>query len=172
MPRHRRMLAPISSIKHYVHRTNTALASGAVQNHVLVDAVSVAAAGGNAQDVTEGSVVKAVHLGHWVLTDGLTDTNTAFTAIVEKVVANQTAATAAQLANLGSYPNKKNIFYSFQGNLQAAVDGVAPLQFVGGWLLIPKGKQRFGAGDSLVLSMTPAGQQVAICGLTTYKEYQ
>jgi len=54
------MVAPINSIKHYVARTNTGVATGALSTNVLVDAVAVASAGGNAFDVTEGSIVKAV----------------------------------------------------------------------------------------------------------------
>ncbi len=166
------MLAPIVSVKHYVQQTNSLIVSGAIRNQVLVDAVPVGDAHGNAFDVTEGSIVKAVHLDFWVMSDGATDTNTQFTAILEKVVAGQTAATSAQLLNLGSYPNKKNIFHSFQGNLSAAVDGVNPITYAQGWLKIPKGKQRFGNGDSLVLSVTSTGQTCVICGMTTYKEYQ
>ncbi len=172
MARFKRMLAPIVSVKHYVHRTNVTVTSGTIENVVLADAVTVASAGGNAFDVTEGSVVKAVHLDYWVLNIGASNTNTQWTAILEKVPSNQTAATAAQLANLGAYTNKKNILHSFQGNIAAAVDGNGGIPFLQGWFKIPKGKQRMGLGDRLVVSAVSTGVSIRICGLCTYKEYQ
>ncbi len=171
MGRHRRMLAPINSNKHYVHRTNAGFTSGAINNNTLVDAV-VAPASSNAFDVEEGSVVKAIHIEHWLQNEGATGVSAQCTYIVEKVPSNQLAVSASQLGNLGAYPNKKNIFYSFQGNLSAAVDGAASVNVANGWLLIPKGKQRMGLGDRIVASFTPVSATVNICGLATYKEYR
>ncbi len=171
MPRHRRMLAPINANKHYVHRTNATFTSGSINNNVLVDAV-FAPANTNAFDVEEGSVVKAIHIEHWLQNEGASGTSTQCTYIVEKVPSNQAAVSAAQLANLGGYPNKKNILFSFQGNLSAAVDGAPSVNIANGWLLIPKGKQRMGLGDRLVASFTSVGESVNICGLATYKEFR
>ncbi len=167
-----RMVAPINSIKHYVHRTNLVRTSGQVLEEVLADAVTVSSEGSNSLDVTEGSLVKAIHMDYWVLNDGASGTITQFVAILEKIVSNQIGPTAAQLANLGAYPNKKNILYSFQGNLGAAIDGQASLPFIRGWFKIPRGKQRMGLGDRLVLSVLSTGESIAVCGLCTYKEYQ
>ncbi len=166
------MLAPIVSVKHYVTRSNATLTTGTIENFVLIDAVTVAAAGANSRDVTEGSVVKAIHLDFWILNIGASNSNTQWNAILEKVPAGQTAATAAQLVNLGAYPNKKNILHSFQGNMGASVDGVSPIPYMQGWFKIPKGKQRMGLGDRLVLSHTSTGTSVRPCGLCVYKEYQ
>ncbi len=166
------MLAPIVTVKHYVQQTNQAVTASNVLNQPLVDAVAVGAAHSNTFDVTEGSVIKAVHLDFWVMNNGATGTSTQFVAILEKVVANQTAATVTNLANLQAYPNKKNILNSFQGNLAANIDGANSTTYMQGWFAIPKGKQRFGAGDSLILSVVSVGQDVEICGMTTYKEYQ
>ncbi len=166
------MLAPIVSVKHYIQQTNALLSSAVVRSQVLVNAVSVGDAHANTFDVTEGSVIKAVHLDFWVMSDGATDTNTQWNAILEKVVAGQDSANVTNMLNLQAYPNKKNIFNSFQGNLSAAVDGANPTTYMQGWFKIPKGKQRFGIGDSLVLSIMPTGQICVICGMATYKEYQ
>ncbi len=166
------MVAPINSIKHYVQEAQSGLASGIVRNEVLVDAVTVASAGANSFDVEEGAIVKAVHLDFWVGNNGSAGIFTQWNSILEKVPSNQAAATAAQLLNLGAYPNKKNILYSFQGNISAEVDGAATIPHARGWQLIPKGKQRFGLGDRLVLSMTSTGQASTICGMATYKEYK
>ncbi len=83
----RRMLAPITSVKHYISQTNALLVSGGVRNQLLVNAVSVGDAHAATADVTEGSIVKAIHLDFWVMNDGATDTNTQVTAVLEKVVA-------------------------------------------------------------------------------------
>ena len=168
----RRMVAPINSIKHYVARTNTGVATGALSTNVLVDAVAVASAGGNAFDVTEGSIVKAVWLEYWCLCTGVTDANTQLTAILEKVPANQASVTFAQIVNLGAYPNKKNVLNTFQGNIGAQIDGNGSIPVMRGWYKIPKGKQRMGLGDRVVFTMTTSGNAAAICGMCIYKEYQ
>ncbi len=169
---HRRMVAPIVSIKHYVHQSNSNVATGVIRNEVLVDAVTVSAEGAASNQVTEGSLVKAIHLDFWCLNEGATGTNTQLNAILEKVPAGQAGATAAQMVNLGAYPNKKNILQSFQGNLAAAIDGVQSLPYMQGWFKIPKGKQRMGLGDRMILSILSSGVTIAVCGLSTYKEYQ
>ncbi len=166
------MVAPINSIKHYVQLALLGIASGVIRNEVLVNAVAVASAGANSFDVEEGAIVKAIHLDHWVGNNGSTGTFTQWNSILEKVPAGQAACTAAQMLNLGSYPNKKNILYSFQGDISAGVDGAPTIPHARGWQLIPKGKQRFGLGDRLVLSMTSTGQAATMCGMVTYKEYK
>ncbi len=137
-----------------------------------MEAVSVGDAHSVTSDVTEGSLVKAVHMNHWFINNGATGTITQFTAILEKVPAGQAGATASQLLNLQAYPNKKNVLNTFQGNQSAGIDGVGAFTYMQGWFKISKGKQRFGLGDRLILSMTPTGQQVNICGMVVYKEYQ
>ncbi len=171
MARHR-MVAPIVSVKHFIHFTNQTLSSGGLLNHVLIDAVSVGDAHAATINTTEGSIIKAVHINHWMLNNGTTGTITQFTAILEKVPAGQDGATVSQLLNLMAYPNKKNVLYTFQGNQSAAIDGVGAMTYMQGWFKIPKGKQRFGLGDRLILSATPTGQTVNLCGITIYKEYQ
>ncbi len=162
----------IVSVKHYVSQTNILRTAGQVLEFVVSDAVSVAAAGGNAQDVTEGSLVKAIHMDFWVIDVGASAADTQVTAVLEKIPANQIGPTLAQMANLGAYINKKNILYSFQGVLGPAVDGQSTLPFIRGWFMIPKGKQRMGLGDRLVLSVVSIEESIRVCGLSTYKEYQ
>ncbi len=172
MARFRRMVAPINSVKHFIALTNQTINSAGLLSNILVDAVSVGDAHAVVSDVTEGSVVKAVHLNHWVLNNGSTGTIGQYTAVLEKVPAGQAGATVSQLLNLQAYPNKKNVLNTFQGNLSAAIDGANATTYMQGWFKIPKGKQRFGLGDRLILSMTPTGEQVNVCGMTIYKEYQ
>ncbi len=167
----RRMVAPINSIKHFVPRTNTGLASGAVSAEVLADAVAVAAAGTNIFDVKEGSVIKAVWLEYWVAETGVTDSNTQITAILEKVPNGLASVTAALIVNLMGYDNKKNVLHTFQGNVAAQIDGNGMVPYMRGWFKIPKGKQRFGLGDRLVMTTFSSGNAAAICGMCIYKEY-
>ncbi len=168
--RHRRMVAPINSVKHYVHRTNAEFASGAASSLTLVNSV-VAPATGTAADVKEGSIVKAIHLEYWLQATGATDTNCQFIVIIYKAPSAVDNISAAELLNLGAWDNKKNILYSTQGVLGAGIDGNQAVAVLRNWLLIPKGKQRFGLADRLVVSFEPVGTTMNICGLATYKEY-
>ncbi len=168
--RQRRMLAPINTNKHYVHRTIVAVASGAIQSNPITLAVE-APATANAFNVESGSVVKAVHCEMWISGDEATDTNSSFTLIVEKLNGGGAAMTAANAANLGSYQNKKNILYTSQGNLAASIDGAQAVPVIRGWVLIPKGKQRQGLDDSIILHIAAVGS-LKVCGLFTYKEYR
>ncbi len=166
---HRPMRAVINTIKHYVHRTNIAVASGGLLNEVAAESV-VAPATAASNQVKEGSVIKAVHLEYWLWGAGPTGVDTQFVMIVEKVPSAQASVTAAQLLNLGAYPNKKNILFSSQGVLGAGIDGSQAVPIIRDWVLIPKGKQRMGLSDKIVTSFTSVGTSLQICGLSTYKE--
>ncbi len=172
MARHRRMLAPIQSIKHYVTRTNAAIASGFATGSVIVDAVSVAAVGAATNEIEEGSLVKAVYIEIWILVDGATATNGQFFLGVEKVTPGPGGMTFTDTANLGAYDNKKNVLYVTQGVLGSAVDGNQAVPVLRTWVLIPKGKQRFGLGDRLIVTVAATGQELQHCGIFTYKEYK
>ncbi len=165
------MLAPINSIKHYVQRSNAAFASGAINNNVIVDAVSAPATAATFE-VIQGAVVKAIFFQYWLHNDGASGADTQVTFVVEKVPTGTAGITAAQLANLSAYANKKNILYTWQGVMGAAVDGSPAVQVANGWQLIPKGKQRMGFGDRILASFVSVGQSCRICGFATYKEYR
>jgi len=165
----RRMQAPINSIKHYVHRTNTVVATGVLLSVPVVTTV-VAPATASSLEVKEGSIVKAVHFELWLAGNGTTGVSAQFTVIVEKLNGAGVPMTAGQAVNLGAYPNKKNILYTSQGQLGAQVDGNQSVPMVRGWILIPKGKQRMGLGDRIFFHVHSVGS-VRVCGLTTYKEY-
>ncbi len=167
--RHRRMVAPINSIKHYVHIENASTASAAIRSLVIVDAVSAPAAGA-ASEVKEGSIVKAIFLEYWVKSEAAANTDTKFQMMYEKVPAGQVSVTFAQMNNLGAYTNKKNVLYFTQGVLGDTNTDSVPIHRT--WFLIPKGKQRMGLGDRIVVSLTATGTAVQNCGFTTFKEYQ
>ncbi len=162
----RRMLAPIVSEKHYVHTPATGVASGAVLTVTIATALAKGTAIALPSDVIEGEVIKNVYLEYWVKAD-----NPNFTVGVcfLKRPAGVAAPSVAEMANLGSYANKKNIFEMHQG---LAPSGDSVMQVFGSWHKIPKGKQRMGLGDILALRVTFTGSAGDICGFATFKAYQ
>ncbi len=166
----RRMLAPINSIKHFVPQTDFAVATGTANNLTVVDAV-VAPATGATYEVQEGAVVKAVWIELWLITDGSAGTHGTFTVTVEKAPGNL-QPTFTNMLNLMSYLNKKNILYTTQGILSS--DNVAQaVPILRQWIKIPKGKQRFGFQDRLLVNVANSGGTgMAICGMFIYKEYR
>ncbi len=169
MPRHyRKMLAPINSVKHYVQIENAALADGARRSTELVDAVA-APATSTVQDVKQGAVIKAVYLEYWLKPNSTAGTEVKFQFAIEKVVSGGAPLTFTQLNNLQSHVNKKNIFYFSQGVLGDLTTASMPV--FRSWLLLPKGKQRFGLGDKLVIALSATGATINNCGFSTYKEY-
>jgi len=164
------MAAPINSIKHYVHRTALNVASGVLQNDVVVQSV-VAPATANAFSVKEGSLVKAVFLELWAVGSGVAGSNGTINASVEKVPASAPLMTFAQSVNLGAYPNKKNLLYVTQGNVSSTFTAPA-IPFLRQWFSIPKGKQRMGLSDQIILNISSSGAgSLQVCGIYTYKEY-
>ncbi len=165
--RHRRMVAPINSIKHYVHRINNTIANGAIAVQNVVNAVAETRV--NAEDVLQGSIIKAVYIEEWLHSNLIDGASNQVIFIIEKIPSGGVNMTAAQALNLGAYPNKKNILFASQGNLGDNTTNTVP--FHRGWILMPKGKQRFGIGDRLVIDVAPVGGTVDQCGVHTYKEY-
>ncbi len=156
----------IHTIKHYSHTAVVVVASGSLNQITIANAIVKGAARTNAFDVEEGSIIKAVYLEYWI--SGVTLDKTA-TWVFLKRPAGVTSPTFAQMANLGSYPNKKNIFSSGQG---LAPTGGNILPVFKEWFKIPKGKQRMGLGDILQINVAAVGTNVNVCGLTTYKEQE
>ncbi len=164
------MRAPINTVKHYVHMTNNIVASGAIIAQPLVTSV-VAPATAGADEVREGAVVKAVYIECWIQNDGGTGNDNQFNVALEKIPTSGIAMTHANSINLGAYVNKKNVLYASQGVQGASVDGVSGVPVLRSWIMIPKGKQRFGLGDRLVLNISSTGFSLRNCGLATYKEF-
>ncbi len=166
--RRKQLVPPINTVKHYVHNSNAAVASGAIAVQGVVVA-AVAPAVSNSFSVREGAVIKAVYVERWIIG---TDTGEVaqFTLVVEKKRQGETNMTHTQSQNLGSYPNKKNILYTTQGIVAADAEGASAIPVIRNWILIPKGKQRFGAGDELVVDVAAVGG-LRVCGINTFKEY-
>ncbi len=170
MVRHR-MVAPINSIKHYVQQTLLGITGNTVQTLSISDSV-VAPAAANTFDVVQGAVIKAIYVEMWVIGTGTPTDSHSFSVTVEKLPADLTSMTFAQSTTFAAYPNKKNILYTTQGALSSRASGPA-IPIIRNWIKIPRGKQRQGLGDRLVINLSNiTAIQYQICGVFVYKEYR
>jgi len=169
LPRGRQFVrAPIVTEKHISQATISSIAFGAVSNWTIADAVAVVDKTDGTFEVEEGSLIKAVYIERWLTSDDAEQSS--FVLIVEKVPSGLAPATAAQMAALNSYDNKKNILYMSQGLVNPVAGVAMPVQK--NWIAIPKGKQRFGLGDQLVLTILAQADGLNFCGLTILKEWK
>ncbi len=157
------MRAPVTSVKHYVQTSLSTVLAGASTAITLASVVDQPNAGA---EVHAGSVIKAVFVELWVRAGDTSPGSTLVTLL--KAPDGQTPS-FADMADLDNYNNKKNIFYHTQG-LTNDQDADA-IPFVRQWFKIPKGKQRFGTGDTLFLVVSAQALDNIICGFTVYKEY-
>ncbi len=167
--RHRGMVAPINSIKHYVNVENTSVTAGTARPMKVVNAVAQQSVSAT-NDVVEGSIVKAIFLELWLRSQATSGNDTKFQFVFEKVPAGASPITFTQMNNLMAYPNKKNVFFVSQGVLGDLTTQSIPV--VRNWFKIPKGKQRMGIADELVMSVSATTFAVDTCGVSTYKEYK
>ncbi len=161
------MKAPIHSQKHYVQFGISQILTGVAENISI--ALSVESTAANlANEVVEGSILKAVYIELWLQNEGNLGESI---VTVSKNPLNNAGPTFAQLANLFAYNNKKNILFTHQG--LTSNDGISgPVVVLRQWLKIPKSKQRFGLGDTLSLSISnTSANDLVRCGFATYKEY-
>ncbi len=159
----------IHSQKHYVQTSRATVSANAVVTIVIADSVTTAAKD-QVFEVEEGSSIKAVYVEIWALGSG---NDTSSIVALYKAPVNDTAFTFTEMAAMGVASNKKNVLFFHQG--LAANDGVGqPVPLMRGWYKIPKGKQRMGVSDRIILSVacqTAGADTMDICGFATYKEY-
>ncbi len=155
----------IRSTKHVVQAPFSQITTGTSENILISRSVESSVAN-VATEVAEGEVIKAVFVEMWTQ-NSANDGHEV--VILEKTVGNTLGATFTDLANLFSYVNKKNILFTHEG--LTSNDGVGnPLPIIRQWFKIPKGKQRFGLGDRLVLSISnPSSNNLNRCGVFIYK---
>ncbi len=156
------MKPTINSDKHIVHFPTTVVASGARTNFLVLDVDNDFT---NAGSVRQGASVKAVYIEMWI--DGVTASKTAYGAVI-KLVSAVAALTYTEILNMGTYANKKNVLSQHQG-LAPSGGNIVPL--FREWVLIPKGKQRMGKGDSIKITISATGTNVNVCGFAVFKEY-
>ncbi len=170
MARHRRMLAPINTVKHYVGQPKVDLALGTAQSLEIAKVVA-APVDTNREDISEGSLVKSVHFEYWIGGNGAAGTTTQFVMTIEKSPSNAINPAFSDMLNLGGYANKKNVLYTTQGIVPATGDnGTVPI--IRDWILIPKGKQRMGQEDRILVTFATVETKLLFCGMSTYKEWQ
>ncbi len=151
--------------KHVFQVSLFSVASGAITGLVPCAAKQTVTAA-NAAHIREGSTVSAIYVEMWLTSD---DT-AAGTAIVtlEKREGAQPQMTTTESAALDAYDNKKNVLHTFMGLLGPNTQ--YPMAVIKGWIKIPKGKQRFGIEDKLVLNIHGQSNGVSGCGFFIYKE--
>ncbi len=167
----RRMQAPINTVKHYVGHPKFSVALGTKISLEITDVVP-APVNTTREKISEGSLIKSIHYEFWIVGGGLSDTFAQFVMTIEKISSGLADPSFADMLNLGGYKNKKNILYTTQGIIVAQADGAQAVPIIRDWLLIPKGKQRQGQGDRIVVTFATVEQALQVCGMTTYKEYQ
>ncbi len=165
------MLAPINTVKHYVGQPKFTVALGTATTLEIADVVA-APVDTNREKVSEGSLIKSVHFEYWLVGDGVGGEVTQFVMTIEKSPSNALNPTFADMLNLGGYANKKNILYTTQGIVNTSQGGSNVVPVIRDWLLIPKGKQRMGQEDRLLVTFASVETAMSICGISTYKEWQ
>ncbi len=121
----------------------------------------------DANEVEVGATIKAVFVEMWVRAGDTAGGSTLIS--LYKMPGDGSPMTFADQVNLHDYSNKKNVLYHTQGITNDQDADATP--FIRQWFKIPKGKQRFGLGDALRLSISAQALDNIICGFMTYKEY-
>ncbi len=163
------MRPTINSKKHIFQVSQGTVAQSAIVNAIFI--TSIEGAPSTPDHVREGAIVKACYVEFWVSQDSASVVGS-YTVALYKDPTGSIPASAAQMAALHDYPNKKNILFTGQGLLTPNDGGQVPV--LRGWYKIPKGKQRFGLGDRLILTIrnnNVTAIDINFCGLAIYKEY-
>ncbi len=163
------MRAPIVSRKHIFQISQSTVSQAAVSNTTLATAIEGTRS--QPQHIGEGSVVKACYVEFWVSQDSASVVGS-YTVILYKNPGGGATINTGEMAALHDYDNKKNILFTGQGLLTPNDGGQIPV--LRGWYKIPKGKQRFGLGDELVITVrnnNATAIDINFCGLAVYKEY-
>ncbi len=163
------MRAPIVSRKHIFQISQSTVAQAAVGVTELANAIEGVRS--QPQHIAEGALLKACYVEFWVSQDSASVVGS-YTVVLFKNPGNSNEMSSAEAAALHDYTNKKNILFTAQGLLTPNDGGQVPV--LRGWYKIPKGKQRFGLGDSLELVIrnnNATAIDINFCGLAIYKEY-
>ncbi len=158
------MRPTINTEKHYQQSSLGAVASGAITNIEVLNAVAAPVA---VNEVRQGAIVSAIYVEMWLTSDDA-GAGTAIVTLEKVPGAVTTFMTAANSAALGNYDNKKNIFHTQMGLVPG--NTTYPMVTIKGWFKIPKGKQRMGLDDKIHLNLHGQSNGLSFCGFTTYKE--
>ncbi len=159
----------IKSKKHIVQISQGTVGQAAVVQNTII--LAAEATSTTPTGVEEGAIVKACYVEFWISQDSASVVGS-YTIILTKIPGSSANPGASLLAALHDYDNKKNILFTAQGLLTPNDGGQVPV--LRNWYKIPKGKQRFGLGDALVLTIrnnNATAIDINFCGLAIYKEY-
>ncbi len=157
----------IQSKKHINQESLATVGTGAVGNFVI--ATSIEGASTAPEFINEGAIVKACYVEFWAGTESATVV-TSYTVALYKDPGGTNPALTADMAALHDWSNKKNILFTGQGLLPIEAGGIVPVMRQ--WYKIPKGKQRFGLGDRLILTIrNNSAIDIIFCGVAVFKEY-
>ncbi len=157
------MRPTINTEKHIIQLGPATIALGAI---LPVSIAFSEASPATAVSVREGAKISAVYIEVWATGDDAALSSSVCT--LEKRSGNMVAMTVGESAALNNYTNKKNILHTFQGLIPT--NAQFPIPLLRGWFKIPKGKQRFGLQDLLVLNIHAALDGMTVCGFFVYKE--
>ncbi len=163
------MKAVVKSKKHIFQISQSTVAQAMVVNTTFVDAMEGTST--TPQGVEEGAIVKACYVEFWVSQDSASVVGS-YTVTLMKLPGSGTLPSTTNLAALHDYNNKKNILFTAQGLLTPNDGGQIPV--LRGWYKVPKGKQRFGLNDRLIVTIrnnNATAIDINFCGLVIYKEY-
>jgi len=162
------MRPPINSAKHIPQTTLTSISIGTVVNIDLARVSALSAPDpAIAVEIAQGTVIKAIYLEYWIQGAGAQPGT--YSVLIEKAVNSSAGITNGAFAVLHTYINKKNVLETHQGIVGDSNSN--PIPVFRGWVKIPKGKQRFGIGDALVLTLRSITETTEICGFAIYKAY-
>ncbi len=153
----------IHSKKHIVQISQATVGQGSVVNTNLILAQEAVSTTPDAVEV--GALIKACYVEFWVSMDSASVVGS-YTVVLTKDPGGNAAPSTTNLAALHDYDNKKNILFTAQGLLTPSDGGQVPV--LRSWYKIPKGKQRFGLGDRLRLTIrnnNATAIDINFCGL-------
>ncbi len=156
----------INTRKHFVQFSLFNIAAGAMANHTIITSV-VAPAVTSADQVREGSIISSVYVEMWLTSDDALP-GTVIVTLEKLPGAANAFMVAGDAAGLNVYDDKKNILHTQMGLL--GNDITYPMPAIKGWFKIPKGKQRFGLDDRLVLNIFAQSNGIDGCGFYIFKE--
>ncbi len=162
-------MRPIIHSKKHIQQTSQSTVAQAVVGHITI-ATAIEGSSTTPDQIEEGASVRACYVELWLGLDSATVTGS-YTVILYKDPGGLHAATTTNMAALHDYPNKKNILFTAQGLLGPDDGGMVPV--LRQWYKIPKGKQRFGLGDRLLITIRNnnlAAIDINFCGVAIFKE--
>ncbi len=158
----------IQSKKHINQHSQGTVAQAAIDNFIIATAIEGPSTA--PVNIAEGAIVKACYVEMWLAMDSASVVGS-YTIALYKDPGGSNPALTGNMAALHDYSNKKNIFFTGQGLLTPNDGGMVPAMRQ--WYKIPKGKQRFGLGDRLIVTIrnnNATAVDIQFCGLAIYKE--